>query len=253
MRFRPAQLSTLFKKFKDGDPEALESILASEKERLFDFLMRMTGQISGSMEACHDAANKVYSLADREDTLQDFLVLLYKTARGIAIEIWNADTSRLENAAYEAEELGLKDKTKQVYLALEHVVRSLPAKQREVLLLHERLGFSPDEIAEITGYGHSDVEEFFAQALGVTEAALSGDADKVPEMMTKILTFPMLDESNDGTQNLSLVFRDLKKSSRATPGGWFRLFLGLGFLSALAYAAWHHQLIFEFAQAILKQ
>ena len=253
MRYRPVQLSSLFKKFKDGDSEALESILSSEKERLFDFLMRMTGQLIGSTDASTEAVNKMHALADKEDTLQDFLVLLYKTARGIAIEIWNADTSRLENSAYDTEELGLKEKTKQIYLALEHVIRSLPAKQREVLLLHERLGFSPDEIAEITGYGHSDVEEFFAQALGVTEAALSGDADKVPEMMTKILTFPMLDESNDGTQNLSLVFRDLKKSSRATPGGWFRLLLGLGFLSALAYAAWHHELVFEFAQAIFKQ
>ena len=166
MRYRPADLDRQFKAFKSGDFEALDVILNSEKDRLFDYVMRMTGQLSRSMATTEEVIGVVTPVADREETLQELLVLLYKTARNFTIEIWNADTSRLENSAYTANEAGKSAKNSEDFLALEHVVRSLPPKQREILLLRERFGFSPDEIAELTGYAIGDVEEFFAQALG---------------------------------------------------------------------------------------
>jgi len=244
MRFRPTQLKSLFGKFKEGDPEALEAILSSEKDRLFDYLMRMTGQVSRSVETLSESINGIFPVADQEENFQDFLVLLYRTARSFAIEDWNADTSRLENVAYSSSDTGLSEKMTLQILELERVLRSLPAKQREVILLRLRYGFSLDEIAGISSYPLSDVEEFLAQGLSVTEAALG--SDKIPDYMVKLLSFPIPDDQNDGTQNLSLIVRDLKKSSKSTPGGVFRLLVGVMVLGSILYAAWRHEKVFEY-------
>jgi DNA-directed RNA polymerase specialized sigma24 family protein len=250
MRYRPADLEKNFKAFKAGDFEALDLILNSEKDRLFDYVMRMTGQLSRSAATTEEVIGVVTPVADREETLQELLVLLYKTARNFTIEIWNADTSRLENSVYATVAGGKPVKNAEDLLALEHVVRSLPAKQREILLLRERFGFSPDEIAELTGYATGDVEEIFAQALGITEAALPGFADRVPELMTKILGFQMPEDASVVTQNLSMVFKDLKKSSRSTPGGWMRLISRLIFVGLVVYGFMNYELILEFYKKI---
>jgi DNA-directed RNA polymerase specialized sigma24 family protein len=251
MRYRPVEIEKYFKSFKEGQMESLDEIFASENERLFDYLMRMTGQVSKSAETATEAINALAPVADREESLQDLLVLLYKTARNFTIEIWNADTSRLENAAYEAILNGRPDKTTVGLTTLEHVLRSLPPKQREILILHERFGFSPDEIAEITGYGLGDVEEIFAQALGITESAFAGNAELVPELMTKLYSFPFPDENSMNTQNLSVVFKNLKKSSRRSSGGWLKLIVGLVFISGIAFAIWRYELVIDFLKKFL--
>lgn len=253
MRYRPAELEKRFKSLKAGQMEDGDAIFASEKERLFDYLMRMTGQVSKSADTCMEAINAVSPVADQEESLQDLLVLLYKTARNFTIEIWNAETHRLENEAYAPVTGAKADKNVPALIALEHVVRSLPPKQREILLLHERFGFSPDEVAEITGYGVGDVEEIFAQALGITESALAGNAEMVPEFMTKLYSFPLPEESSMGTQNLSMVFKDLKKSSRRASGSWFKLIFGLALIAGIAYIVWKYELVVEIVEQYISR
>jgi DNA-directed RNA polymerase specialized sigma24 family protein len=245
MRYRPPELRARFKAFKSGDDDALEEILQSEKTRLFDYIMRMTGQLSRSWDATNETINVVMPVADHEESLEDLLVVLYKTARNFSLDIWNAETSRLENGSYGTSIGGKVDKTVTMLLALEHIVRSLPPKQREVLILHERLGFSPDEIADITSYPIGDVEEIFAQALGVTEAALTGDAEKVPEFMTKLHAFQIPEAEEQVTQNLSMVFKDLKKSSKSSPGGVFKLFMGLILVMMMGIGVTHYESLMQ--------
>jgi DNA-directed RNA polymerase specialized sigma24 family protein len=253
MRFRPAGLAARFKEFKRGDMAALEAVIESESERLFDYLMRMTGQMSRSHETVLEVCQSVKAVADEHEDLQEFLVVFYKTARKFSIDIWNADTSRLENSAYGAPMGAKPDKDFALMLALESIVRSLPPKQREILILHERLGFSPDEIAEITSYGMSDVEEIFAQALGVAEAALTGDAEKVPALMTKLLPFPVPQSDDITTQNLSMVFKDLKKSSKSTPGGVLKLLFWILAFAAIGWCVARYEIVIEMAQTLLSR
>lgn len=253
MRYRPPELEKQFRAFKSGNFDALDAVLDSERERLFDFLMRMTGQVSKSADTASEAIQAVRPVAENEESLEEFLVLLYRTARNFTIEIWNADTSRLENAAYESKLQGKPRKDIPHLVALEHIIRSLPPKQREILILHERYGFSPDEIAEITNFGVPEVEEIFAQALGVTEAAMTDHSERVPELMTKLHPFPEPEDCSQQTQNLSLVFKNLKKSSRAPSGAWWKLLVGLSLIALIGLGIWRYDVVVNVVKLVLKQ
>ena len=76
MRYRPAELLKNFTQYKAGDDDALDVIFASEKSRLFDYLIRMTGQISKSAATTDEAIAAVEHAIDLEESLQEVLVLL---------------------------------------------------------------------------------------------------------------------------------------------------------------------------------
>lgn len=250
MKYRPQELKSLFKKFKNGDSDAFEAIVGSEKERLFDYLMRMTGQVSKSLDVMQEAVSGLTSVADQEDDLEEFLVLFYRTARSFAMDVWNADTSKLENAAYSAPDQDISEKISVQLQELERVVRSLPATQREVILLHLRYGFSVDDVSDITSYDENEVKEYLDHAQSVLKSALGKSKEKLEESFIQLKNFPMPEDALDGTQNLSIVVRDLKKSSKSTPGGVLRLLSGMLLLALLAYLILNHQMIFEYLEAI---
>jgi hypothetical protein len=197
-----------------------------------------------------EAVSGLTSVADQEDDLEGFLVLFYRTARSFAMDVWNADTSKLENAAYSAPDEDLSEKFSAQLQELERVVRSLPATQREVILLHLRYGFSVDDVSDITSYDENDVNEYLDHAQSVLKSALGKSKEKLEESLRQLKNFPMPEDALDGTQNLSIVVRDLKKSSKSTPGGVLRLLSGMLLLALLAYLILNHQMIFEYLEAI---
>lgn len=250
MRYRPANLKQKFEEYKAGDENRLGEIFASEKTRLYDFLIRMTGQISKSLDIADEAIVAVGPALDLENSLEEVLVLLYKTARNFTIENWNSDTSRLENSSYTVSPGSGGDRNSVHLVSLEHVVRQLQPKLREVFLLHGRFGFSLDEVAVIVGNSVSDVEELFASALRVADAAMPGEADRIPELMTLMHGFSIPIDEVMETQNLSMVFKNLKKSPRTIASGWLRIGAGLIFLGIIYYVATLNGWIMEFTDYI---
>lgn len=236
MQFRPSHLSKEFKNFKNGDVDALAEILRSERDRLFDYVMRMTGQLIKSADIAEETMNTVEQHADDCDTLEELLVLCYKTARNFAVDVWNADTSKLENSSY----AGAQGRENLALVQLESVIRCLPPEQREVLILRERFGFALDEVAEIMVLPVADVEIMFAKALGIVEGNLPEQpSQKIPELLSRL--HPFTKQLNDGpeTQNLSLIMNDFRKTNRIATSGWgwarFLVFL------LLCGAAWHYR------------
>ncbi len=246
-------LADLFDRGKNGESEAFEALLAAESGRLFDYLMRMNGQISRSYEIMQESLNGIRHIADQKEDLQDLLVVLYKTARSFSIEIWNADTSKLENSAYFSNAGNeIDSKTAIQLVELEKVLRSLPAKQRETVLLKSRFGFAEEDIVAITGYSADDVQEFLSQSMSVLEAATDLNSQKIAKFMGLLLFFPVPDQGDQGTQNLSLVVRDLKKSSKSVRIGLIRVISGLFLIIVVTFIVLNFRLISDYLQAILE-
>jgi hypothetical protein len=71
----------LFKKFKGGDDRALIDLLENERPQLYDYLMRMTGQISRSFESVSEVFQSVSEGSDKDefDSADELRILLYTT------------------------------------------------------------------------------------------------------------------------------------------------------------------------------
>lgn len=216
MFFRPQDLTNDFKAFKNGDMDGLSAILKLERERLFDYVMRMTGQLAKSAEVTEETLSSIEQSADDSDSLQELLILIYKTARKFAIDVWSAETPKLENSAY----AGAQGKDIQNLIVLEGLIRSLPPLQREVLLLKERFGFAVDEVSEISGLASSDVELFFAQAMGALERNAPALEQHLPELIGRLSLFERPKYDGPETQNLSLIMNDFRKTNGLASNPW---------------------------------
>ncbi len=145
-----------FKRIKNGDSAALYDILEGERGKLYDYMMRMTGQVSRS----GDTIDEVYQSLGGEaleliDSLTELRVCLYTTARKFSGDIWNADTAKLVNPLLEertaksghgdilpsgdpmklpgAELIPKQDRP--MLIAVDRALRLMPGREREALLL----------------------------------------------------------------------------------------------------------------------
>lgn len=213
MYARSDALVKAFKVFHSGQSEALQQILTAERSRIFDYVMRMTAHLVKASDTVREALDSLEPVADSAESLDELIIMMYKTARNFAIDSWNVDTSKLENSNYENNSAGHAKDT-QILVALEHAVRVLAPQQREVLLLVERFWFQPDEVAEIMGISSPDVESLLAEAQAHVEASVEALHGKLHEMMNKLREFSEPEMDTMATQNLSLIMNDFKKTDR---------------------------------------
>lgn len=237
MYARSDALVKAFKLFHAGNDEALQQILAAERPRIFDYIMRLTAHEAKASDTVREALDSLEPVADSAESLDELVIMMYKTARNFAIDSWNADTSKLENSLYENQQSATKDT--QILIAVEHAVRVLPPPQREVLLLVERFWFKPEEVAEIMGISSSDAEILFAQAQGSIEKAVNAIRANLHEMMNKLRAFPEPEMDTMATQNLSMIMNDFKKTDRL--GRSRRKWIWLAILVVIAVLAYAYQ------------
>lgn len=215
MRQVPPTKEKLFKRFKGGDGRALPDLLDSERSLLFDYVLRMTGQITKAT----DTVDEVFQSLN-EDSLEatgsftDLHLLLFTTARRFTADVWNAETPRLMNAALEGDVDGHEPSEKalrerQFYRPLDKSLRSLPGREREVVLLHARADFDWDEIAEIMGIGSALADRTFQEAMARIERDCPGlvGADQA---LAKMPAHPEPERSSQRTINLSMVMQGIK-------------------------------------------
>ena len=245
MYARSDALVKAFKSFHSGRDEALQQILAAERPRIFDYVMRMTAHQAKASETVREALDSLEPVADSAETLDELVIMMYKTARNFAIDVWNVDTSKLENSLYESHQPPTKDTP--TLLAVEHAVRALAPPQREALLLVERFWFKPEEVGEIMGISATDAEILFAQAQGSIENTVNAIRANLHEMMNKLRPFPEPEQDTMATQNLSMIMNDFKKTDRL--GRSRRKWIWLGILVAAAVAGYLYQ---QELQALIK-
>jgi len=212
----------LFRKFKGGNAAALADLLEGERMELYDYLMRMTGQVSRSAETI----DEVYQSLDTETltalgSYHELRLCLYTTARKFSTDIWNADTTKLMNSAIEVKltsadsqvpsELAADGDSaeQQVAWLLDRLVRSLPGREREALLLGAQRGFVPSEVGEIMGLPEHEMETLGAAVL----ARLTRDSQlgaHTTEHLRRLPGHPLPVRSTQATVNLSMVMQGIK-------------------------------------------
>jgi DNA-directed RNA polymerase specialized sigma24 family protein len=234
----------LYKKFRNGDVASLADLLEGERHGLYDYLMRMTGQISRSI----DTIDEVFQSLTEEtletiDEYAELKVLLYTTARKFNADIWNAETSKLANAAFEdpakGQELDEKSlRERQGQALLDKAFRSLPGMEREALLLSARGQFDHGEIAEIMGIAEHQVEDKLAVAMAKVEGEYAATGGQAESALLRLPSHPIPPRSSQATVNLSMVMQGIKTKP---VGLWspvriaFLVLVGVGVILWFAY------------------
>lgn len=200
----------LYRKFKSGDMHAFADLLEGEREGLYDYLLRLTGQVSRSM----DTIDEVYQSLNEDtlDTIDSYVELkicLYTTARKFNADIWNAETSRLMNPTLEGPpgaEFGSPAalKERQVLALADRQLRGMPGREREVVVLSALVAYDVPEISEIMGISEHEVETLLVS--GLRRVTSEGGAKSLAKL--PLHTAPP--RSSQATVNLSMVMQGIK-------------------------------------------
>lgn len=134
-------------------PKNPSSIYEAEQPLLFDYLVRMTGNLQSSttqllevIRICHEQGAK------RQQSQEEIRTRLYRTARNIFHDQWDIPSDSILKVIYQGTNQG------DALMEAEKALYTLTPIEREILLLRHRYGFTLEEIAKIIGTPTRQVE-----------------------------------------------------------------------------------------------
>ncbi len=213
---RISENKRLFRKFRSGQTGALLEILESERQSIYDYMMRMTGQVQKSSETIEEVYISLNEgILTELQTYEDLRLLLYTTTRKFSADIWNANTSMLENSAIlanvDSDPLG-EDGLRQVKFQqdLDRGIRGLKPFEREVVYLRLVVGMAFSEISDVVGNSQDAVEKSFQSAIEALSKTIGKSQDEIEDGLHRICKHPMPPRSSPATVNLSMVMEGIK-------------------------------------------
>lgn len=144
----------IFEDFKLRKISSIKPLLELEKENLYNYIFRMTGQVDKTIDGIYETFSIFEKNKSQHEDIKNLLVEVYSEARKIMLNTWNEDTSNLKNIHIEkkiAEKNVNPDDMKRIkeFSKIDHIVASLELKQREIAILYIIRGFSIEDTAKI--------------------------------------------------------------------------------------------------------
>lgn len=204
-------LQQAFEQLRGGGARAWSDYIAKERPRMFDFSIRMTGQLNRSEEVVAEVASSMAPILTQYIALSDLRIELYRTLRNFNADIWNADVRLLANQVEGH--------------VLEKWLQELLPQDREILLLRRVCLFSDEDAAKVLGVSENLVRDVDRRFEGGNTPSFSS---------FQLFSIPV--RSVHKTADLSVLIQDLKESRL----GWasrHRFVLSL-LVSALLLAAY---------------
>jgi DNA-directed RNA polymerase specialized sigma24 family protein len=203
-----------FQKVKaDGGSSNSEDIIElfrDEREYLYDYLMRMTGQISRSADTIDEVfANFTQDTFARYESWEALKLSLYKTARSFAADIWGADTAHLINTAFKSKDEEARD-VQGKFLKIDSAFKELNPKSREALQLLIRNRLSPPHTVSLMETKPKTLEEYVKGGLDELSEKLGQDPEAVQKQLVALPMHPLPEIGSHGTMELSMMISDIK-------------------------------------------
>lgn len=199
--FSPEALAGVFKRMTAGEAGAWQDFVATERPRLFDLSVRMTGQLNRSQESVNEVATVLHPLLAQYQTLSALRVEFYRTLRSFNADIWNADIRLLTHPGGESVRGPGGDG------ATDNLLRTARPDLREVLLLTQVCRFSVAEVATIMGVSESWVSE-----------ALSSFQEPLDKLFAQHQLIPLPVSSAHHTADLSVLIQELRETRLSWAG-----------------------------------
>lgn len=166
-----AEDSLLAQRARDGDQRAFAELVRRHQDRVFRFVLRMTGSRDESMDLTQDTFMKAWQALPRWEPQAQFGTWLFRIARNGALDLLRRRGTLEfvpieEDADFVAQQLAPDEQVdlRQRYGLLDAVLRQLPLEHREILLLREVEQLSYAEIAATLGIQEGTVKSRIARA-----------------------------------------------------------------------------------------
>lgn len=157
---------------QNGNGKAFSELVARYQDRIYRFLVRLTGSPDAALDLTQDTFLRAYQGLERWRPDALFKTWLFQIARNIAfdrlrrekrvtfVELEDDFAQQQDPAAGPDAQL----ETAQRYRLLESALAKLPAEQREILLLREIEEMTYDEIALVLDLNLGTVKSRIARA-----------------------------------------------------------------------------------------
>lgn len=157
---------------QSGDGKAFAELVARYQDRIYRFLLRLTGAPDAALDLTQDTFLRAYQSLERWRPDALFKTWLFRIARNIAFDrlrreklvafvALDEDFPQQEDPAAGPDAVL---ETAQRYRLLEAALAKLPAEQREILLLREIEEMTYDEIALVLELNLGTVKSRIARA-----------------------------------------------------------------------------------------
>ena len=188
--------------------DQVRSLLEDEASNLYDYLLRMTGQVDRSLETADEVVKVIVKWFENqpEVTYKTVRKKFFQTARNFCADIWDADVADLRNLAYEdslvksAHDLFLIEK-------IEKATNMMSGVDREILLLRVKYGFDAPEISEITKYD-DNILQSISKVLEEMEEKYA--TDQIEDIISEIPLHPKPEKQTHHTKALSDVMKNIR-------------------------------------------
>lgn len=174
----------LVARMRDGDPEALRTIVERYQERIFALIYGIVRDRHEVEDVAQEVFFKVFTRITAFDGRSRFYTWLYRVAANSAKDHLKKRSRRPsvaldEDDGLESGATGPADEAQQAEARrrVRHAIQKLSARYREVLALRELEGMSYNEIAAVLKVSIGTVESRLHRARGRLKSALEKQGD----------------------------------------------------------------------------
>lgn len=170
MTLKLALIYDEFKKLKSGYSRSLDVILAEESPYLFDFLLRMTGDLKFSSDVNDHTMLYIIKSPHHWKNIDNLRLSIYKKAVKESTQHFYPNVSKLRHKTLRNDlsnpQISDRDRLRSTaFNNLHHGINTLDIESRMVLLLHAHCHFSFACISEIAQIDRNHVIEIYQNAL----------------------------------------------------------------------------------------
>ncbi len=173
MIFREVEDRDLILKARGGNVEAYNLLVSRWEKRIYNYLLRITGNREDAMDLSQDAFLKAYQNLRKLDDVSRFGPWLFRIAHNEAYSLLRKPKSDGEVTDMPSPPGWGRMLPIETSLAVERALDRLTPDQREAVLLKVYQGFKFEEIAEITETPVSTIKSRVYTALELLKESLA--------------------------------------------------------------------------------
>jgi RNA polymerase sigma-70 factor (ECF subfamily) len=163
-------------RYAGGDVAAFQELYDRYEGRLYGFCLRYLGDRDAAADAFQEVFERLIDARNKYEPRSRFASWLFTIARRVCLDRLREDRRNesleagAERPVLEVDDTGHPDDDLARRDEVQRLIRALPVKQREVLLLSKYYGFSYGEIAEMLGSSEVAVKQRAYRALQALRA-----------------------------------------------------------------------------------